>query len=131
MKRLRNFWSVCLLVTGLIASAQAQTDVIQQFATQIKSGNANALMSFLGEEIKLSISVGEEKQTSGKVASGKLLESFLAAHPLSDIKFEHQGTSGTAGFAIGHFTDREGKRYRIVLKTDGQKIEKIDLSEEN
>lgn len=107
---------------------QAQEDVLQKFANHMKTGDATALLQSISEQVE--ISIDGNKQSVSNAQSGSILKSFMSKHPFTAFEYKHQGASGKSGYAVGKYTDTEGKSFRFIIKTDGQKIEKIDVSPE-
>ncbi len=128
MKKITFSFILVLFILLNTQIAKAQEDALQKFANNLKSGNAQALLSSLGEKIELNIN--GVRQSVSNAQSEAILGDFMRKHPLTNLEFKHQGSSGQSGYAVGKYTDKEGKQFRMIIKTDGQKIEKIDLTEE-
>ncbi len=107
---------------------KAQEDVLQKFADNMKTGNAAVLLQSISEQVE--ININGNRQSVSNAQSESILKGFMSKHPMSRFEYKHQGASGKSGYAVGKYTDAEGKSFRFIIKTDGQKIEKIDVSPE-
>ncbi len=106
---------------------QAQTEVINQFAELIKSGSVAQLQGNLHTEVEVEIN-GDQKTVS-PAESINIISNFLDKHPVVKFEFIHKGDAGANGYAIGTYTHSSGS-FRITLKTQGDRIEKINIKKQ-
>ncbi len=128
MKKIILPFILLLFVLLNVQTAEAQEDALQKFANILKQGNAHALLPNLSEQVE--ININGVRQSVSNAQSEAILGDFMRKHPLTNFEFKHQGSSGQSGYAVGKYTDKEGKHFRMIIKTNGQKIEKIDLTAE-
>lgn len=128
MKKIILPFILLLFILLNAQNAEAQEDALQKFANNLRQGNTQALLSSLGEKIE--ININGVRQSVSNAQSEAILGDFMRKHPITNFELKHQGSSGQSGYAVGKYTDKEGKHFRMIIKTDGQKIEKIDLTEE-
>jgi hypothetical protein len=117
---------VSLSFVVLLQTTVYSQDVMQKFATQLKSGNTEALSQSFSETIELNIE-GSRSEVS-KNESTSILKNFFSQHPANDFKLVHQGASGSSSFAIGEFT-HNGVSYRLMIKIKDNIIEKLEITQ--
>jgi len=128
MKKITILAAIFILLLWNSITAKAQEDVLQKFASNLKEGNAAALLSSISAQVE--INIDGNKQSVSNAQSEAILKSFINKHPFTAFEYKHQGVSGKSGYAVGKYTDTDGKSFRFIVKTDGQKIEKIDVTPE-
>ena len=115
------------ILLGSYPSVYAQDDVLNKFATNLKSGNTQGMVSFLNEKVEISID-GQTSSVS-KAESANMIKTFLSKHPVSAFTYKHKGSSGSAGYAIASMVSN-GQNYRIMIRVKDNAIEKIDFKPE-
>lgn len=103
------------------------SEVINNFATSIQKGDTKELIKNLGETVE--INIDGNRQTLNKLKTEETLRNFISQHPLSKFEYVHKGSSGSSAYAIAKYASK-AEVYRVLLKTDGNLIEKIDFTKE-
>ncbi|MEO1655018.1 MAG: DUF4783 domain-containing protein [Bacteroidota bacterium] len=121
-------WFVLILFCLIGWEVEAQDNVLDKFAQNLKAGNSGALASCFVDPVQINLD-GESK-SSDKNSSVSFLSNFMKSHPLQDFKYLHKGSAGELSYAIGKYTSG-GDSYRVTVKTRGKLIEKVDFKKEN
>ncbi|MDX2301915.1 MAG: DUF4783 domain-containing protein [Microscillaceae bacterium] len=121
-----------LLLTGLLiitisALAFGQDEVLNKFAADMQSGNTQDLLSFLNDQVEISIDGQSNSLSKGE--SVNLIKGFLSKHPVSAFQYKHKGSSGNTGYAIASMVSN-GQNYRIMIRMKDNTIEKIEFKPE-
>ncbi|NJO03780.1 MAG: DUF4783 domain-containing protein [Bacteroidia bacterium] len=127
MKAIIKIISVFLLIFVISPQGYAQSEVMSKFSSSIKAGNVQELIKGLADPVELSIE-GQEKSL-GKSEAAAAIGNFISQHPLQNFEYLHQGSSGTAEYAIARYSSG-GQNYRVMVKTKGNVIEKIEFKKE-
>lgn len=127
MKILLRIFGIVLLGVVWAGRVQAQSNLIDQFAVSVQAGNFKEVVKYFNENI--AINLEGNRQSANKAQSESLLKDFMTKYPPTKFEFKHQGAAGASGFAVGKYTSASTD-FRIVVKTDGKMIEKIDFTKE-
>jgi hypothetical protein len=120
------FSSLCLSFWQVNSYAQSN-EVINNFATIIQKGDTKELIKTLGENVE--INIDGNRQTLNKLKTEEIIRNFINQHPLSKFEYMHKGSNGSSAYAIAKYASK-AEVYRVLLKTDGNLIEKIDFTKE-
>ena len=128
MKNLLKFL-VCIALFAFFSSTKgySQSEVIKQFAENLQQGRTDELVKNFSDKVELNFD-GDRKSVS-KSESISLFNAFMGKHPLTKFEYVHKGSAGSSGFAIAKYIGGDGS-YRVVIKTEGNLIEKIDITKE-
>lgn len=121
--------AVCLFFFVLYGYTDscAQNKAITSFENNLKTGNTEALINVLNETVE--VNIDGIRTSLSKAESKTAIKKFLSTHPVKQFEYTHKGASGASGYAIGKYTSGEGS-YRVVVKTQGSFIAKIDFTKE-
>ncbi|MGI9545049.1 MAG: DUF4783 domain-containing protein [Cyclobacteriaceae bacterium] len=115
-----------------IAPAQAQSEVISNVRSSLKTGSSKELSKYLGEMIALKID-GQQSNYS-RTQAEYVLKDFFKQYPPTDFQYVHQGASeGGLKYAIGRYSYDNGS-FRVVLRSkkfdSGYKVSSLDFTKE-
>ena len=115
-----------------VAPAQAQSEVISNVRSSLKTGSSKELSKYLGEMIALKID-GQQSNYS-RTQAEYVLKDFFKQYPPTDFQYVHQGASeGGLKYAIGRYSYDNGS-FRVVLRSkkfdSGYKVSSLDFTKE-
>ncbi len=131
VKRHITAHALSLFIVGLTCApfftsvaSNTQPDLLENIGSAIKTGSAQELSTFLGNNIDIKIS-GEEATYSKKQAE-QVLRDFFKKTPPTSFKLIHKGTSREgAKYAIGSLQTNGGKKFRTYIYIKGEQGEKV------
>jgi len=134
LKSTYKIFLLSLLVVFLlqVAPAQAQSEVISNVRSSLKTGSSKELSKYLGEMIALKID-GQQSNYS-RTQAEYVLKDFFKQYPPTDFQYVHQGASeGGLKYAIGRYQYDTGS-FRVVLRSkkfdSGYKVSSLDFTKE-
>jgi len=115
-----------------ITPAPAQSEVISNVRSSLKTGSSKELSKYLGEMIALKID-GQQSNYS-RTQAEYVLKDFFRQYPPTDFQYVHQGASeGGLKYAIGRYSYDNGS-FRVVLRSkkfdSGYKVSSLDFTKE-
>lgn len=115
-----------------VAHAQAQSEVISNVRSSLKTGSSKELSKYLGEMIALKID-GQQSNYS-RTQAEYVLKDFFKQYPPTDFQYVHQGASeGGLKYAIGRYSYDNGS-FRVVLRSkkfdSSYKVSSLDFTKE-
>ncbi len=112
--KLRVFILLSFLLNMSVHSVFAQDEIFSKLRLAIKSGDANAISTYLDDNLDLKIE-NQEGTYSGTQAEF-VLKDYFRKYPPLDFKYLHKGESpGGAKYAIGSYL-YNGGTYRVYMK---------------
>lgn len=113
-------------------SAQAQSDVISNVRTAMKTGSSKELTKYFNEMVELNINGA--KSSYSKTQAEFVLRDFFKNNPPVDFQYVHQGASKEGiKYAIGKYTYNDGSfRVLVLIKQikGNYLVDLIDFSKE-
>ncbi|MDQ3393467.1 MAG: DUF4783 domain-containing protein [Bacteroidota bacterium] len=113
-------------------SAHAQSDVISNVKTAMKSGSSKELSKYFNDMVELNIN--GTKTSYSKTQAEFVMKDFFKNHPASDFQYVHQGASKEGiKYAIGKYTYNDGSfRVLVLIKQikGNYLVDLIDFSKE-
>lgn len=113
-------------------SAHAQSDVISNVRTAMKTGSSKELTKYFNEMVELNIN--GSKSSYSKTQAEFVLRDFFKNNPPVDFQYVHQGASKEGiKYAIGKYTHNDGSfRVLVLIKQikGNYLVDLIDFSKE-
>ncbi len=111
---MKKWISLTLLVFSLASAIASVTEIFDEIAAGIKSGDVKMLSRNFNSSIDLTI--GTAENTYSKAQAEQVLRDFFAANKPTGFTIVHQGLSKEgAKYAIGTMTTSQGGNYRVYL----------------
>ena len=118
MKKLAIIISLFVSVISLFA----ETDIYQEVASAIRSGNAKEISKYFNTNVDLTILTQED--TYSKTQAELIIKDFFAKNTPKSFTLMHQGTSKEgAMYAIGTLLTTQGATFRtsfFIKQTSGK-----------
>jgi len=124
--------SLLLVVSSLGIEGMAQSDVINNVRTAMKSGSSKELSQYFGSMVELNFD--GEKSSYSRSQAEFVLKDFFKKNPPIDFQYIHQGASKQGfKYVIGKYSVSNGSfRIWILFKKDENTyyVDTIDFTRE-
>lgn len=126
--------NIKLYITLLLVSFKAfsSTDITDDIANAIKTGNSKALSAFFTDNVDLKVLAQEDVYS--KAQAELIVKDFFTKHNVKSFTIEHKSTKNESRFAIGKLESSNGKFrvYFLLKKSAGKlKIQQFRIEPEN
>jgi uncharacterized protein DUF4783 len=122
-----------IFVAGGFVNVHAQSDVIKNVRTAMKTGSSKELVKYINNTVELTFDGA--KSSYSKTQAEFILKDFFKKYPPKDFQYIHQGASRQEGlkYVIGKYTYENGS-FRVYMLFKQFKgvylVDLIDFSKE-
>jgi len=122
-----------IFVAGGFINVYAQSDVIKNVRTAMKTGSSKELVKYINNTVELTFDGA--KSSYSKTQAEFILKDFFKKYPPKDFQYIHQGASRQEGlkYVIGKYTYENGS-FRVYMLFKQFKgvylVDLIDFSKE-